>query len=97
MNTIKETIEIYEKNPKGVNMVHELEKDIGPTVQLLVQENRGRPGHHIFIREDGKIGFATLNSIDFSIGDITRGKIIQEQVRYFMVEIQEIVEPNSSN
>ncbi len=64
-------------------------------VQFKVQENRNKPGEHILIREDGKIGFATFNSMSFKIGDVIKGVIQQEHDRYFMVEVRSVVEDPS--
>jgi hypothetical protein len=62
-----------------------------PEIQLTVRENKSRPGHPIFIRDDGKIGFSTFNSISFEIGDTIKGKIRHESDKYFFVEVQEIL------
>ena len=68
-----------------------------PAIQLTVMENRKRPGEQIFIREDGKIGFPTINSIRADFGDVVRGKVKIDEGSYFFVEIQEIVQKNTPN
>lgn len=57
--------------------------------QGKAMENRQKPGNMVFIREDGKIGFPTTNSIPIKIGDIAKGKIVLEADSYFMVQIRE--------
>ncbi len=63
----------------------------GDEIQLVVKENRQRPGAPIFVREDGKCGFSTINSIPFTIGDTVRGKIKIDTETVFFVEVNEII------
>jgi len=67
-----------------------LENDL-PKIQLKAQDNKSNPGSPIFIREDGKIGFSTANSIEFSIGDTVRGVVVIDNDKYFMVQVREVV------
>jgi hypothetical protein len=61
-----------------------------PYEQFKALENRRKDGP-IFIREDGKVGFPTLNSIKFKIGDIVRGPVVYETERYFMLRVEEVL------
>jgi hypothetical protein len=65
--------------------------DEGEEIQLQVKENNKKEGSPIFVREDGKVGFPTFNSIAIQIGDIVRGKIKFDTDHYFFVEVHEIV------
>jgi len=65
--------------------------ELGDEVQLQVKENKKNPGAPIFIREDGKVGFPTFNSIPIDIGEIIKGKIKLDTDTYFFVEVQEIL------
>lgn len=75
-------------NNRGTFLAH----DVGDEIQLVVQENRQRPGEPIFIREDGMIGFKTVNSISMNIGDVVKGQIRLNNDTVFFVEVNEIVE-----
>jgi len=84
MKTIKEAIE---SNPSEIDLT-DLSSNM---VQYKVRENKRKPGEPIFVREDGKVGFPTINSIQLKIGDIVRGKIQYEEPNYFLIEVREKV------
>ena len=82
MNTLKEALHQYTSGEQDVVV-----KD----AQYIVRENKKKPGEPIFVREDGKVGFPTINSIKIEIGDVVRGKIQHEEPNYFLLEVREIV------
>ena len=84
MKTIKEALE---KAKANINLVSSKE----PNLQYIVRENKRKPGEPIFVREDGKVGFPTINSLNVEIGDIVRGKIQHEEPNYFLIEVREII------
>lgn len=63
-----------------------------PEVQFTALENRKRPGHPIFVRDDGKVGFPTINSVSFDVGDVIRGHLKLDTDTYFFVEVSEVVQ-----
>ena len=69
--------------------------DPGENIQLQVKENNKKQGSPIFVRDDGKVGFPTFNSIPVHIGDTIRGRVKFDTDRYFFVEVQEIVTRDS--
>ena len=89
-NSLKEAIEKLHKNEIQVSEIPELIK--APGAQFVVRENSKKPGEPILVREDGKVGFPTMNSIHVKIGDTVRGKIQQEEENYFLFEVQEIID-----
>jgi hypothetical protein len=78
---------IKDKEAIANNFVRPLEK-----AQLKATSNRKNPSSLMFIREDGKIGFPTSNSIRFSNGDIISGTILQEEETYFMIRVEKVLE-----
>jgi hypothetical protein len=60
-------------------------------IQIKAKKNRANPNRLVFIREDGKLGFPSENSIPINEGDICRGVIMLEQENYFLVQVREIV------
>jgi len=60
--------------------------------QFKALPNRKKSGHIAFVKENGKIGFPTINSIKCRIGDVIRGEIVYETDTYFMLRVEEIVE-----
>jgi len=84
MNTLKEAIETFEETGK-LDLTGEVK-------QFKVRENSKKPGTPIFVRDDGKVGFPTINSISVKIGEVVKGRIVSEQPSYFLVEVSEVVE-----
>jgi len=68
-----------------------LDFEIGDRVQLTVLENFKFPGNKLFVRDDGKVGFPTINSIPFEVGDTVRGVVRRNSDTYFFVEVQEVI------
>jgi hypothetical protein len=64
---------------------------LGDEVQLQVKENHKQTGKPIFVREDGKVGFPTINSIPIKIGETVKGTLKYDGENYFFVEVQEII------
>jgi hypothetical protein len=92
MKTIKDAINDYKENPEDSLFENGFS---GDEVQLVVRENSRKPGEPIFVREDGKVGFPTINSISVTIGATIRGRIQQEEPTYFLVEVRSIVSPSN--
>jgi hypothetical protein len=63
----------------------------GENVELEVKENNRRPGHPIFVKGNGKVGFPAFGSIDISIGDTIRGEVVYEHEYYFLVRVNDII------
>jgi hypothetical protein len=82
MNTLKEALQQYTSGEQDV---------VVKNSQYIVRENKKKPGEPIFVREDGKVGFPTINSVKIEIGDVVRGKIQHEEPNYFLLEVREIV------
>ena len=59
--------------------------------QFVVRENAKKPGEPIFVMQNGKVGFPTINSLSVKIGDTVKGKIQMERDTYFLFEVTEIV------
>jgi len=92
MKTLKNAIEMIES---GKLSSDEMREYLAPeNGQFIARENNKNPGHIIFVREDGKVGFPTINSIPIEIGDTARGKIQSEEEHYFLFEVREIVNKN---
>ncbi len=64
----------------------------GDEVVFVSKENRKSPGEPIFVREDGKVGFPTFNSISFNTGDKVRGRVKIDRDTCFFIEVYEIIE-----
>jgi len=60
-------------------------------VIMNVHENAKKPGEPIFIREDGKVGFPTMNSIKVNIGDRVKCKVQHDADTYFLLDVKEIL------
>jgi len=86
MKTIKEALE----NAK-VGKLDFLKPGKASNMQFIARENKKKPGEPIFVREDGKVGFPTINSIKVKIGDVVRGKVQHEEPTYFLLEVREIL------
>jgi hypothetical protein len=84
MKTIKDA---FQQFTNGQNPLTEKAEE----VQYIVRENKKKPGEPIFVREDGKVGFPTINSVGINIGDVVRGKIQYEEPNYFLLEVREII------
>ena len=85
---LKEAFQNYKKNPNEDILSTAFEAD---EIQLVVRENAKHPGETIFVREDGKVGFSTKNSLEVKIGDVVRGRVHQDEETYFLFEVQSIV------
>lgn len=59
--------------------------------QFIARENYKKPGQPIFIQDDGKVGFPSINGLNVNIGDTVKGVVHHSQENYFFVEVQEIV------
>jgi hypothetical protein len=88
MGPLSKALEEYQNNPKK-SLAFEILQ--GEDQQFVVRENKKKPGEPIFVREDGKVGFPTINSIRVDIGDTIRGYVRHEEPSYFLVEIREII------
>ncbi len=64
----------------------------GMEVRLIVKENKRKPGKQIFAREDGKVGFPTINSIPVNIGDVIDGRVEVNNDSCFFIEIERVVQ-----
>jgi hypothetical protein len=64
----------------------------GDVLQFKALKNNRNKTQLIFVREDGMVGFPTLNSITFKEGDIVKGEIVLVSKSYFMLRVDEIVE-----
>jgi len=71
--------------------INNQENQKGQTIQIKVQENNKAPGEPIFIREDGKIGFSTVNSIPLTIGDVVKGTVMLDEPHFFTVLVTEVI------
>jgi hypothetical protein len=89
MSNLTEALNEYKTSPDRPSLAFDILQD--KEYQFVVRENKKSPGKPIFVREDGKVGFPTINSISIKIGDTVRGKIRQEEPNYFLFEIREIV------
>jgi len=83
---IAEKLKELRKDPKAT-----IDFKPGDTVQIKALENKRKKGEPVFIREDGKIGFPTINSVAFKIGDTVKGNVTRDADTYFMVQITEVV------
>ncbi len=64
----------------------------GDDMQLVVKENNKKPGESIFVLDNGKCGFSTINSIPSKIGDTIKGKIKLDLDTVFFIEVNEIIQ-----
>ncbi len=87
---MKQKIFDRRENLKGTPALIDYEQ--GTSVRLIVKENSKKPGKIIFVREDGKVGFPTINSIHTKIGDVVEGKIKVDNKSCFFVEVDTIVQ-----
>ncbi len=69
-----------------------IDYEAGAEMQLVVKENNKQPGAPIFVLDNGKVGFSTINSIPIEIGDTIRGKIKLDLDTVFFVEVNEIIQ-----
>ena len=63
-----------------------------PEVIMNVRENSKKPGTPIFVRDDGKVGFPTLNSISVKIGDRVQCRVQYEADTYFLLEVKKVID-----
>jgi len=85
MQTIKEAM-------KGLEDSSNATAGCVDCIQLKVRENRKKKGEPVFVREDGKIGFPTINSIKINIGDTVLGRVQLDADTYFMFEVSSVID-----
>ncbi len=78
--------EVFDQHGKFIDY------EVGEEMQLVVKENNKQPGKPIFVLENGKCGFSTVNSIPSEIGDTVRGKMKLNLDTVFFVEVNEIIQ-----
>jgi len=89
MQNLKDVLKGFKE--RGVTPSQAADKDFGAQeMQLVARENNKKAGQVIFVREDGKVGFPTINSINVKIGDVVKGKVFLDKDKYFLFEVQEI-------
>ena len=86
--SIEQILEAYTEDPKVdlYSLIHE-----GKEVQFVALENHKKPGSPIFIQDDGKIGFPSINGLQVKIGDTIKGIVHHTKRNYFFVEVTSIV------
>jgi len=88
MTAIKE----LQKKFNGVESHLDLDKDIGSEeLQMVIKENNRQPGEFILVKNTGKVGFLTKNSIPVRLGDVVKGIITREEENFFLFEAHELV------
>jgi hypothetical protein len=91
MQTLKDILKGF-KDDNTLTPSKIADNDFGAKeIQLVARENNKKPGQVIFVREDGKVGFPTINSIAVEIGDVVHGKVFLDKDKYFLFEVQSVV------
>ena len=83
---------IFDRRSQLMGSSAVIDYEAGTHVRLIVKENNRKPGKMIFVREDGKCGFPTINSIKAKVGDVIEGTIKVDNDTCFFVEVENIVQ-----
>ncbi len=101
---MQETTKIQDLNQKIFNKREKLrgtaaviDYSQGDTVRLIVKENSRKPGRVCFAREDGKVGFPTINSLQVKIGDVIEGRVKADNPTCFFVDVEKIVQTSQDS